>query len=90
VVREAPARAFDHLGGAAAQSLREAGRGENDGITLIAISGISKEKDRKRVLNVFDYHLPKPVGIGALHDVLKTPPPGEPERNRVTRIRSRR
>jgi DNA-binding response OmpR family regulator len=52
-----------------ARQIRE--RVNHHGVTLIAISGWGSEQDKKRAREVFDYHLTKPVGMGALQEVLR-------------------
>jgi CheY-like chemotaxis protein/anti-sigma regulatory factor (Ser/Thr protein kinase) len=48
---------------------------DHSGVTLIAMTGWAQQQDRERALEVFDHYLVKPVAIGTLQDVLKSPSP---------------
>ena len=49
--------------------------GNHSGTTLVALTGYGQDADRKRARDAgFDFHLVKPVGVGALQDLLNSLP----------------
>jgi PAS domain S-box-containing protein len=54
------------------------------GVVLVALTGYGQEKDRQRAVEAgFDYHLVKPVSLGALEELMASLPPVE-DRSKLT------